>query len=130
MVMMHGLRVPHRLELAQARKPTKLPKDQRHQVIPGREPLDVLVPFVPLDNLHEPPSWNRFQQTAEHRILIAHAKHSFLSLFNQKVTTKPRWRLACSRKLLIHSPDSPAAFAGIQPGKIVAVAPGPPPSRG
>ena len=105
---MRRLRVPHRFHLAQARQPTKLPKDQRHQVIPSRETLDVLVPAVPPDNRRKAPSRNRFQQIAKHRILIANAKYSFLSLFNQKVTTKPRWRLACSRKQLTHSPDSPA----------------------
>ena len=121
-IVMRRLRVPHRFHLAQARQPTKLPKDQRHQVIPSRETLDVLVPAVPPDNRRKAPSRNRFQQIAKHRILIAHAKYSFLSLFNQKVTTKPRWRLACSRKQLTHSPDSPVARAG-EPGRAMCACP-------
>jgi len=58
---------------------------------------------MPFDDRGKAPSGKRFQQTAEHRILIAHAKHFFLSLFNQKDTTKPRWRLACSHNSLTHS---------------------------
>ena len=104
-IMMHGLRIPHRFHFAQARQPTKLPKHQRHQMVPGRETLDVFVPAMPVGDRGKAPSWKRFQQTAEHRILVAHAKPSFLSLFNQKDTTKPRWRLACPHNWLIRSPD-------------------------
>src|SRR5882724_11551708 len=77
-------------------------------MVPGREALDVFVPAMSFDDRGKAPSWNRFQQIAEHRILVAHAKHSFLSLFNQKDTTKPRSRLACSHNSLTRSPDSPA----------------------
>jgi hypothetical protein len=106
--MMHSLGVPHRPDFAQARQPAKLPKDQRHQVIPGRETFDVFVSAMPFDDRRKASSGKRFQQIAKHRILVAHAKPSFLSLFNQKDTTKPRWRLACSHNSLTRSPDSPA----------------------
>ena len=106
--MMRGLRVPHRLDFAQARQPAKLPKDQRHQMIPRRETLDVFVSAMAFDDRRKAPSGKRFQQIAKHRILVAHAKLSFLSLFNQKDTSKPRWRLACSHNSLTRSPDSPA----------------------
>jgi len=48
-IMTRRLRVPHRLQLAQARQPAKLPKDQRDQMMPSRKALDVLVPAAPLD---------------------------------------------------------------------------------
>ena len=106
--MMGHLRVPHRLHFAQARQSAELRKHQGHEMVPGREAFAVLVAIVALDNRRKATPRHRFDQAAEHRILIAHAKHSILSLFNQKDTTKPRWRLACSRNPLTHSPDSPA----------------------
>src|SRR6202040_3346085 len=96
-----------------------LAKHQRHQMVPGRETLDVFIPAMSCDDRGKAPSWNRFQQTAEHRIFVAHAKHSFLSLFNQKDTTKPRWRLACSHNSLTRSPDSPAVRRE-KPGNVQA----------
>src|ERR1700740_1276991 len=65
-------------------------------MVPGRDPLDVFVTFVPLHDRREAPPRKHFQQIAEHRILIVHAKLSILSLINQKDTAKPRRRLACS----------------------------------
>jgi hypothetical protein len=111
-VMVCRLRIPHRLHFAQARQAAQLGRDQGHQMIPGREPLDVFVSFVPFDNRRKPPPGKRFQQIAEHCILVAHAKLSFLSLVNQKDTAKPRRCLACSYYLSIHSPDSPARSRG------------------
>src|SRR6202008_2786161 len=95
-IMVHGLSIPYRLNLAQARQAAQLRTDQCHQMVPGREPLDVFVTFVPLHDRREAPPRKHFQQIAEHRILIVHAKLSILSLINQKDTAKPRRRLACS----------------------------------
>ena len=94
-VMVHGLRAPHRLNFAQARPAAQLRSDQPHQMVLGRKPLDVFVPFVALHDRCEAPPRKHFQQIAEHRILIAHAKLSFLNLVNQKDTAKPRRCLAC-----------------------------------
>ena len=96
MIMTRRLRVPYRLQFAQARHPTELRKDQRHQMVPGRETLTVPVAFVAFDNRCKSAARHRFHQTAEHRILVAHAKLSILSLVNQKDTAEPRRRLACS----------------------------------
>jgi len=93
-IMVHGLSIPYRLNLAQARQAAQLRTDQCHQMVPGREPLDVFVPFVPLHDRREAPPRKHFQQIAEHRIFIAHAKLSILSLINQKDIAKPRRRLA------------------------------------
>src|SRR6516164_9815552 len=95
-IMVHGLSIPYRLNLAQARQAAQLRTDQCHQMVPGREPFDVFVPFVPLHDRREAPPRKRFQQIAEHRIFIAHAKLSILSLINQKDIAKPRRRLACN----------------------------------
>jgi hypothetical protein len=106
--MMRRLGVPHRRQLAQARHSAELGEHQRHQMIPGREILDVLVSLVPLHHRAKLPPRNRFQQTPQNRILVAHAKLPFLSLDNQKVTATAWRRLACSRDQSTHSPDSPA----------------------
>src|SRR5260370_9383196 len=102
--MMHGLRVPHRFHFAQARQPAKLPKHQRHQMVPGRETRDVFVPTMSFDDRGKTPSANPFQHTAEHRISVAHTRHAFLNLFNQQDTTKPTWHLPCSHNSFTHSP--------------------------
>src|SRR5208282_3278170 len=122
-VMVRRLCIPHRLHFAQARQAAELSRDQRHQMVPGREPLDVFVPFVPFDDRCKPPPWKRYQQITEHCILVAHAKLSFLSLVSQKDTAKPGRCLACSYYQLTHSPDSPARKRESRDPRTDAVAP-------
>ena len=65
------------------------------------------------DDRGKAPSWNRFQQTAEHRILVVHAKHSFLSLFNQKDTTKPKVAVGVQPQFVDSFPGQPCSSMGI-----------------
>ena len=94
--MVRRLRVSHRLHFTPARQAAELRRDQRHQMVPGREPLDVSVSFVLFDDGGKAPPRKRFEQIPQHGILMVHAKLSFLSLATQKDTAKPRRCLACS----------------------------------
>ena len=109
MIVMVGVGIPHRLELAQAARPAQLAADQADQMAPAVEALVVGVALATIHNRAELTPINRLEQAAQNATPVQHARSfAFLSLDNQKVTDWCRQDRACTCGTVNHSPDSPA----------------------
>ena len=108
MVMVGRLDIPQLDQLAEARNPAQLAVQQRHEMVPAVEVFPISVALVLRHDGSKHAARNHFQDLAENRILIAHARLSFLCLDNQKVAPKRLQRLACTCDKVNHSPDNPA----------------------